>query len=333
MKKIFSLVLALAISISTFAQCTEELAAKLPFSNVQTNSYKYIGTNGKENKANTEVMFNKMIRIHDLFDSAFKNTTGMVGKWRAQVDNKNNEGFVKGIIEISMQTVECKGNGEFNKSTGNPTLEFEVFINGFEPWIIRDEKKALGFTATNKKDSINGHLIYLIAEKQKEESFNGFPMYYSGWNKRPNQSSVIITKAGAPLFQPITIGAFIGLLRNWNAHYNPEKHGSNFEVTPSKIDKFVQSNPKQFFEKPCITLWDRENQIVYIRKDTYVDNPSQGNPWVIMNPDYSNKNAAETSIQFITIEWHVQDDTVSQKALNDFKKNFDFKKLQAMLDK
>lgn len=176
-------------------------------------------------------------------------------------------------------------------------------------------------------------MIYLIAEKQNEESFKGFPMYYTGWNNRPGQSVVIITKPAVPLFKPITIGEFIGLFRNWNAHYNPEKPGSPREVTPAKIDKFVESNSKHFFEKPCITLWDRENQIVYIRKETYVDSPTQGNPWVITNPDYINKDAAATSLQFISMEWHVTDDPVSQKVLSDFKINFDFKKLQEMLGK
>ena len=333
MKKYLLLLLILKISGTAFAQCTEVAAAKLPFVNAQTNSYKYIGTNGKENKANTEIMYNKMLEIHKLFDDAFKNTTGMVGKWRAQVDNQNNEGLVKGVIEIAMQTITCKDNGEFNKSTGNPTFSIEVFINGFEPWIFKDEKKSAGFAAANRKDSLNGHLLYLIAEKQKEESFKGFPLYFSGWNRRPEQSVVVITKPNVPLFKPISIGDFVGLFRNWNAHYNPEKPGSPREVTPAKIDKFVKENTKQFFEKPCITLWDRENQIVYIRKSTFVDDPTQGNPWVIFNPDYIEKDAAATSLQFISIEWHLGDEPVSQKAFNDFKNNFDFKKLQAMLGK
>jgi hypothetical protein len=328
-KRLF--VMFLLFSTSASSQCTVESASKIPFVNTQTNSYKYIGTNGKENKANTEIMYTKMLEIHKLFDDAFKNSTGMVGKWRAQVDNQNNEGLVKGVIEISMQTVTCKDNGEYNKSTGNPTFEIEVFVNGFEPWIIRDEKKAAGFTAANKKDSLNGHLLYLIAEKQVEEPFKGFPLYYSGWNRRPEQSVVIITKPNVPLFKPVTIGEFVGLLRNWNAGYNPEKPGNPRELTASKIDKFINENTGEFFARPCITLWDRENQIVYIRKSTFVDAPTQGNPWVIFNPDYIEKNAAATSLQFISIEWHLGDDAVSQKAFNDFKNNFDFKRLQAML--
>ena len=104
-------------------------------------------------------------------------------------------------------------------------------------------------------------------------------------------------------------------------------------VINNQIDKFVNENTKQFFEKPCITLLDRQNQIVYIKKSTFVDNPTQGNPWVIFNPDYIDKDAAATSLQFISIEWHQGEDAVSQKAFNDFKNNFDFKKLQAMLGK
>ena len=333
MLKIFSFAISLLFSLNSFAQCTEEAAAKLPFVNVQTNSYKYIGTNGKENKANTEIMYNKMMEIHKLFDSAFKNITGMMGKWRAQVGNQNNEGFVKGVIEIAMQTITCNEKGEYYKSTGNPTFSIEVFVNGFEPWIFKDEKKAFGFTNANRKDSLNGHLLYVIAEKQMKDSFNGFPLYYSGWNRHPEQSVVIITKPNIPLFKPITIADFVGLFRNWTAHYHPEKPGSPYEVTQAKIDKFVNSNTKQFFNKPCITLDDRTSQIVYIKKNTFVDDPTQGNPWVIFNPDYIDKDAAATSLQFISIEWHKGEDAVSQKAFNDFKNNFDFKKLQAMLGK
>lgn len=333
MLKIFSFAISLLFSVNSFAQCTEAAAAKLPFINTQTNSYKYIGTNGKENKANTEIMYNKMMEIHKLFESAFKNVTGMVGKWRAQVDNQNNEGFVKGVIEIAMQTITCNEKGEFYKSTGNPTFSIEVFVNGFEPWIFKDEKKAFGFTDANRKDSLNGHLLYVIAEKQREDSFKGFPLFYSGWNRHPEQSVVIITKPNIPLFKPITIGEFVGLFRNWNAHYSPEKTGSPFKVTPAKIDNFVKENTRQFFEKPCITLWDRQNQIVYLKKSTFVDDATQGNPWVIFNPDYIEKDATATSLQFISIEWHQGEDAVSKKAFNDFKNNFDFKKLQAMLGK
>ena len=114
---IVSLVAGLILSLSTFAQCTIEIAAKLPYSCVKTNALKYIGTNGKENKENTEVLYNKMVKIYELFDSAFKHNSGMIGKWRAQVDDKSIDGLVKGIIEISVQPVTCKDNGEFIKST------------------------------------------------------------------------------------------------------------------------------------------------------------------------------------------------------------------------
>jgi hypothetical protein len=332
MKKLLSLTCAFMIAWTSFAQCTEEAAAKLPFTSEQKKAFKYIGTNGKENIDNTESMYKKMVEINKLFKEVFNKNTGMVYKWKAQVDNINNEGLVKGHMEIYLQKITCNKT-EFNTTKGGIPLEFEIFINGFEPWIFKYEKKAFGFTELNRKDSLNGHLLYLIAEKQMEETFKGFPLYYSGWNNRPDQSVVVITKPNTSLFKPITIGEFVGLFRNWTANYHPNKPGSSFEVTPAKIDKFVNSNNKQFFQKPCITLYDRVNQIQYIRKNTFVDDPTQGNPWVIFNTDYIEKDAAATSLQFISIEWHKGDDEFSQKFFNDFKNNFDFKKLQAMLGK
>ena len=86
MKSIITWVAAMIFTMQSSAQCTVELAAKLPYSCVPTNAFKYIGTNGKENKENTEVLYNKMVKIYELFDSTFKHNSGMVGKWRAQVD-------------------------------------------------------------------------------------------------------------------------------------------------------------------------------------------------------------------------------------------------------
>ncbi|MFZ1799551.1 MAG: hypothetical protein WAU24_06760, partial [Chitinophagaceae bacterium] len=120
MKTIITTCIAIIFAIQSFSQCTVELAAALPYSCVQTNSFKYIGIKEKENKANTELMYSKLVKIYELFDSAFTHNTGMVGKWRAQVDNISNDGLVKGLIEIGLQPVTCKDNGEFIKSTGNP---------------------------------------------------------------------------------------------------------------------------------------------------------------------------------------------------------------------
>ena len=61
MKSIITWFTAMIFAIPSFAQCTVEAAAKLPYSCVQTNSYKYIGTKEKENKANTELMYNKIL--------------------------------------------------------------------------------------------------------------------------------------------------------------------------------------------------------------------------------------------------------------------------------
>lgn len=334
MKNLILLLSFIFCAMHSFAQCTAESAAQLPFNYTQNiNATRYIGS-GKENKANTDIMYKKLLEIHKLFEAAFTDTRGMIGRWKVQVNTVSNEGLVTGYIEVRMQPVTCESDGKFSTSTGSATLQFFVYVNGFDTYVVRDKNKASGFTARDDRDTINGRLLYLIAEKQQEEGFKGFPMYYVGWNKTPEQSCVVITKPDVPLFNPVSIGDFIGLFRKWTAAYHPEKPGSQYEVTPAKIDKFVQSQPGQFFARPCITIYDRRNAIVYIRSETFVDDASQGNPWVTFNPDYINKDASATSVQFATIEWISNlGDVQTQKAFKDFKNNFDFKKLQAMLGK
>ena len=86
MKSIIIWAAAMIFAIPSFAQCTTAQAEATPLTWVQFNSFKYIGTNGKENKANTEAMYKKMAQIFELFANAFKNSKGFTGRWKAQVD-------------------------------------------------------------------------------------------------------------------------------------------------------------------------------------------------------------------------------------------------------
>ncbi|MEI6061842.1 MAG: hypothetical protein WCR72_14140 [Bacteroidota bacterium] len=337
MRNLIILLCSIFCVMQSFAQNTAGQAAQVPFSSAEDNSnyYVYIGSGGKQNKANTEIMYKKMKEIYALFDEAFKNSKGISGSWRALVDDISNEGLVKGKLEITLTAVYRESNGELNKK-GGPQLRFSVLINGFEPYVIRDKKKASGFTEKNGQDFIDGHLIYVISEKQQEESFKGFPLYYTGWNKTPEQSCVIITKPDVPLFKPITVGEFLELYKNWIAEYNLQKPNDKYNVSAERIEKFIntyKSGNNEFYNEPCITIWDRSEQIPYVRRDTYVDDATMGNPWVTFNPSYINKDATAASVQFITIEWFIQDDATISSAFKDFKNNFDFKKLQAMLGK
>ncbi len=141
-KKITLFIITILVAAASYAQCTQVLAAAIPTTcNEIPNSYKYIGTNGKENKANTQVMYNKLVKIYSVFDTAFKKTTGLAGKWRAQVDDKNNEGLVKGLIQISLQAITCKENGEYDKGTGSPNFTIYVHINNFPKNLVKDKRK------------------------------------------------------------------------------------------------------------------------------------------------------------------------------------------------
>ncbi|MEO6135067.1 MAG: hypothetical protein ABIP35_07935 [Ginsengibacter sp.] len=337
MKKIFVTTIAIAFAIQSFAQCTVELAAKLPYSCVKTNAFKYIGTNGKENKENTEVLYNKMVKIYELFDSAFKHNSGMVGKWRAQVDDKSIDGLVKGVIEIGLQPVTCKDNGEFIKSTGNPTVNIYVYINSFVSNLVKDKRKQPDFILDkDKADSLNGQTVYYICKERESQKFNGFPLYYYNWDSWKH-ACVIITRDTVPLFKPISVGSFLDLFKKWTSSYNAGKRlDPRYTVSPGSIDKFTASCTKKFLDTAMISIGEGKEQIAYLRKTSYTNDVTKGKQWVTINPDYINKKLPEISIQFLSIQFegNTKDaDPLTDKMIKDFRANFDFKKLQAMLEK
>ncbi len=336
MKKVIITSIAIAFAMQLSAQCTVDLAAALPYSCMQTNSLKYIGMKEKENKANTELMYSKLVKIYELFDSAFTHNTGMVGKWRAQVDNISNEGLVKGLIEISVQPVTCKDNGEFIKSTGNPTVNIYVYINGFVPNLVKDKKKLPDFILDKEKtDSLNGQTVYYISKEQESEKFNGFPLFFYNWDGWKD-ASVIITKDTVPLFNAVSTRDFLGLFKKWTSSYNAGKRPDRYTASPETIDNFAASCTKEFLNKPMIYSGDDREQTSYLIKTSYTNDVTKGKQWVTINPDYINKNLPETSIQFLSIQFEGNTknaDPLTAKMINDFRTNFDFKKLQAMLEK
>lgn len=330
MKRLLLLSFLLVFGRILFAQCIWESYSQLPIDCQQGSiNYKYMGTSGKENKSYTEIMWNKMVDMHSLFDAAFKNTKGVTGLWTARVDDISNEGLVTGTLQISLHPVTCK-NGEIYKG-GNSTLDIYVYINSFDPNIVKDKKKASGFIDDDSKDYVDDRRLYVIAKEQEEEPFKGFPTYIRDWNSSTRESSVIISKPGIPLFKSITINDFLGFFRNWTASYNAKRTSSTYNATPEKIDKFISSNAASFFTQPCITTWDRSEQLPYVKRTSYVSDVTMGNPWVTIHPDYM-KGASVTSIQFVTVRWRYEIyNKLTLNALRDFKNNFDFKKLQSML--
>ncbi|MEO6819153.1 MAG: hypothetical protein ABI266_10000 [Ginsengibacter sp.] len=336
MKKLFVTIIAIISVLQLSAQCTVEIAAKLPYSCAPINANKYIGTNVKENKANTEVMYNKMVKIYALFDSAFKRNTGMVGKWRAQVDNISNEGLVKGLIEIGLQPVTCKDNGAFIKSTGNPTVNIYVYINDFVPNLVKDKKKQPDFILDKEKtDSLNGKTVYYIVKEQEAENLNGFPLFFYNWDSWKH-ASVIITKDSVPLFNAVSVGDFLALFKKWTSSFNAGKRPDRYTTSPGELDKFTATFTKESLNKPMIYSGNDREQVGYLRKTNYSNDVTKGKQWVTINPNYINKSLPETSIQFLSIQFegNTKDaDVLTLKMINDFRTNFDFKKLQAMLEK
>jgi len=335
MKKIFFSITIIIFASNVFAQCTTAAAEATQLTWVQSNAYKYIGANGKENKANTEAMCKKMAQIFELFANAFKNNKGLTGRWKAQVDDKNGDGLVKGLMDISMNKIICKDNGELNKSNMNPGFSFTVYVNGFVPQLVRDKKKQPNFILDKDKvDSLNGQTVYYIDKAQEEESLLGFPLHFYNWNNYKS-TSIIISKPNIPLFKPISIGEFMGLFKKWTTAYNVVWKGNpRYIVTPADIDKFIGNCTKEFLVKPIIYVWDGSEQVVYLRKSSYASRVTEGKQWVTLNPDYLSKNVSETSVQFISFEFDATGaDEISAEILADFKTNFDFKKLQTMLGK
>lgn len=335
MKTILTGIIAILFATASFAQCTTAEAEAIPLTWVQSNAYKYIGANGKENKANTEDMYKKMAQIFELFANAFKNNKGLTGRWKAQVDDKNGDGLVKGLMDISMNKIICKDNGELNKSNMNPGFSFTVYVNGFVPQLVRDKKKQPNFILDKDKvDSLNGQTIYYIDKAQEEESLMGFPLHFYNWDNYKS-TSIIISKPNIPLFKPISIGQFMGLFKKWTTAYNAAWKGNpRYIATPADIDKFTENCTKEFLAKPIIYVWDGAEQVVYLRNSSYASRVTQGKQWVTLNPDYLGKNVSETSVQFISLEFDATgDNEISAKILSDFKNNFDFKKLQSLFGK
>ncbi len=312
--------------------CTAASIAQIPFDCPQrSNMSKYYGNSKTEVKANTEDMYKKLLNIGVLLTDAFKNTKGMIGSWETYVKDINEEGLQTGYLELDIQPLECKSNGEYSKSTGNPTIKIHFYINSFDDRVIKSNRKADGFIVTDDKtkDYFDGHLLYLIGEKQYDESFKGFPMYYKGFNNL-DQAAVIITKPEIPLFKPISIAQFLELFRKWTSEYNNIWKGESSSVSNKDIDAFISKNSKEYLEKPCITTWNRSVQSPFLGRNAYADDATMGNPWVYINPEYI-KMSSSTSIQYIMIKWSYGGDALTTQALKDFKSKFDFKKLQGML--
>jgi hypothetical protein len=311
--------------------CTAASIAQIPFDCPQRSMSKYYGNSKAEVKANTEDMYKKLLNIGVLLTDAFKNTKGMIGSWETYVKDINEEGLQTGYLELAIQPVECKSNGEYSKSTGNPTIKIHFYINSFDDRVIKSNRKADGFIVTDDKtkDYFNGHLLYLIGEKQYDEAFKGFPMYYKGFNNL-DQAAVIITKPDIPLFKPISIAQFLELFRKWTTEYNNIWKGEGSSVSNKDIDGFISKNTKEYLEKPCITTWNRSVQSPFLGRNAYADDATMGNPWVYINPEYI-KMSSSTSIQYIMIKWSYDGDALTTQALKDFKSKFDFKKLQGML--
>ena len=85
-----------------------------------------------------------------------------------------------------------------------------------------------------------------------------------------------------------------------------------------------------------IYIGDDREQAGYLKKTNYTNEVTKGKQWVTLNPDYLNKNLPETSIQFLSIQFegNTKDaDPLTDKMIKDFRANFDYKKLQAMLEK
>ena len=312
--------------------CSAASIAQIPFDCPQrSNMSKYYGNSKAEVKANTEDMYKKLLNIGVLLTDAFKNTNGMIGSWETYVKDINEEGLQTAYLDLAIQPLECKSNGEYSKSTGNPTIKIHFYINSFDDRVIKSNRKADGFIVTDDKtkDYFDGHLLYLIGEKQYDESFKGFPMYYKGFNNL-DQAAVIITKPDIPLFKTISIAQFLELFRKWTTEYNNIWKGEGSSVSNKDIDAFISKNSKEYLEKPCITTWNRSVQSPFLGRNAYADDATMGNPWVYINPEYISK-VSPSSMQYIMIKWSYGGDALTTQALKDFKSKFDFKKLQGML--
>lgn len=76
--------------------------------------------------------------------------------------------------------------------------------------------------------------------------------------------------------------------------------------------------------------------VSYLIKTNNTNDVTKGKQWVTDNPNDINKTLPETSIQFISIQFESNTknaDLLTAKMIKDFRTNFDFEKLKAMLEK
>ncbi len=348
MKKLVSLSLTLAITFSSFAQCTQEEVSNMP--TVYKKGYEANYKPMPEQEKWTNPFFTAVV------EPALKSTKGLSGTWSPEGQYPvTAQGLVQSRISMYMNLLGCssKTHTLYEKHESGLVLNFS--FNSL--WPIGEVSKHDEYQfvkGTDKKvflnDVIDDSQIYRLEEQTEINTNNQYTCYH----KDNYGKYFVISKPGVPLIIPITLKQVLEVIKKNGLSRitylkerlkNPELQDQNkFDqahiVRETKsiqiIDDYIKSVTKeltQSFQGSTLftdSFESLEDFNTFINSKTDIHTEKL----VLLNPDYFNRIVSKSAPQFISVELRTQGNSPSTlKAFNDFETNLDLEKLQQMLVK
>lgn len=355
MKKIVFIFLCFIYSSGILAQnCTKELAALQPSVFEKTtgnNSYRTTDPIVKKNG----------VEILDLIFTSIKDATGLHGF--SDIDNSDYGAGGLSAFSAYVYTfnIYCQVGGGFNWK-GLYNFEIQCKANSLNDIIddLRDDYIGIG---PNKEVMVNNSPVYTYYSLKSKAQIKGYPYFETN-----EGGGVLVTKPGKTLFKPVSRKEYLLLLRKSeeatlgrlkknlaellqtisavekaSALYNGYKEVEDMnnkmidDATNDlkDIDRFTAAKTDAWMNKPFISYHSFDPPVSHSfasETDYFLDAPGEGIEWVIINPDYLNKKVPVTAPQFFYIRWGAVRSIAEKKASDLFKENFDFDKLQAILN-
>ena len=356
MKKIVLLFLCFIYSSGIMAQnCTKELAALQPSVFEKSTGYNgYRATDPVVKKNGTDIL--------DLILASIKDATGLHGFSDISNSNDGTGGLSAFSSDLHTYNIYCQIGGGFNWK-GLYNFEMKCMVNNLSNIIddLTDQDIGIG---PNKEVMVNNSPVYTYNSSGSHDQMKGYPYYESHAG-----GGVLVTKPGATLFKPISRREYFVIMRKSveatldrlkkklaellqtisAVEMGSELYKGYKEVVDMNnkmvedavnnlkdINSFTAAQTEAWMNKPCITnhsFASPFNHPLASIQDYFADEPGDVIEWVIINPDYLNKKVPLTAPQFFFISWRPAESIAEKKALDLFKENFDFDKLQSLLVK
>lgn len=359
----FIIFFASLFTIANAQDCTKEMAAAQP-----SIFEKATGENSIRMK--DPALMKTGEEINTMILSALKVANGLHGFTDVKNDARNSCGGLTSFqAYLYAYKIHCQKGPE--KFSWKGMWNFEIMCEANSILNIAEtvHNDDIG-TGRNKDICVNNSIVYVTKYKQNQTLLNGYPYYDSN----SYCDGVLVTKPGVPFFLPVTRREYLVLLRKNTeatllklkkdfAGFQKEKtpaqpgseiYKSNKEIEDQyntsidgitkglqEIDRFSSSQNEVWMTKPCITghllelplynSFDKE-------KEYFQETDDAGKAWMIINPDYINKNIPPTAPQFFYVRWvksksnfDKERSIAEAKAAELFKANFNFGKLASLL--